>query len=93
MIRAPEMRSPAPRANAGNRAEVACNEPFYHRPAQIGSPFYGDLSRPALWRRLAAGASHRRPVRFREGSRMKDAPDFEALTQATLVAFPERGGM
>ena len=48
MIRAPEMRSPAPRSNAGNRAEVACNDPFLPSPSTN--------RKPILRRSVSAGA-------------------------------------
>ena len=57
MNRAAEMRSPAPRANAGNRAEVACNEaPFTIAQHKSEAPstaicLGGAVASPCRWRK------------------------------------------
>ena len=60
MIRAPEMRSPAPRSNAGNRAEVPCNDTFLTSPSSNRKPIRrrsvsaGGVASPWLARASAA---------------------------------------
>jgi hypothetical protein len=85
---APQLRGPAPRANAGNRAEVIRNKTSHTIARAEPEADFAAIYRPAVRSRLAACACNRRAGELGEGARMKDALDFTAINQAALAAFP-----